>query len=132
LLFDFVDRAFPDPLTDRMGYRNIFFDGMRLDISALVISFPLFLFTFRATVRSIALDPTRRSTWPRKWLTYLTMFVAVTTLAGDLGTMVYNALGGEVSVRFILKVLIVAVIAGGIFTYFLRDMRHDEKEEVQA
>lgn len=127
LLFDFVDRAFPDPLVTHFGFRS-FYDNLRANVSALVIAFPLFLFCFRATTRSIALDPTRRHSWPRKWLTYLTMFGAVTAVAGDLGVLVYNLLGGELSARFLLKVSIVAVIAGGAFLYFLRDMRQDERE----
>ena len=53
--------------------------------------------------------------------------VAAFALAGDTITLVYNALGGELTVRFILKVLVVAVLAGGTFAYFLLDMRKEEK-----
>lgn len=127
LLFDFINRALPDSL-DNNYYRSMFYDGIRGSIAALVISFPLFLICFRSTTRAIEKDPTRRNSWPRKWLTYLTMFVAVTSLAADLGTLVYNVLGGELSLRFLLKVIVVGVIAGGTFCYFLRDMRQDEKE----
>ena len=56
------------------------------------------------------------------------MFIAATVLIGDVTTLVYNLLGGELTVRFALKVLTVALIAGTAFTYYLRDLRLDEQE----
>jgi len=44
-------------------------------------------------------------------------------------TLVYNVLGGELTLRFFLKVLTVAVIAGGTFAYFLWDIRKEEEEK---
>jgi hypothetical protein len=125
LLFEFVNRAFPDPLlNERLGaFSN---DRVRWNIAALVVAFPLFLYTFRMVNRAIENDPTKRQSRPRKWLTYMTLFLAALTLTGDLVTLLYNALGGELTVRFLLKVLIIAAIAGGIFAYFLLDMRKEE------
>jgi len=65
----------------------------------------------------------------RRWLTYLTLFGAACTLIGDVMTLVYNALGGELTTRFVLKVAIVGAIAGLIYWYYLGDLRIDEKEE---
>ena len=93
----------------------------------MIISFPLFLFTFRSITRSIAADPVKRSSRPRKWLTYLTLFVAGVSLACDMMALVYNLLGGELTMRFVLKVATVWIIAGGIFSYFLSDMRKEEQ-----
>ena len=58
----------------------------------------------------------------------MTLFLAATVLIGDLITLVYNLLGGELSLRFVLKVLVVGTIAGAIFGYYLRDLRREEKE----
>jgi hypothetical protein len=65
----------------------------------------------------------------RRWLTYLTLFVAVTVLVGDVITLVYKLLGGEFTVRFGLKVLVAAIIASAIFGYYLRDLSREEREE---
>ena len=46
-----------------------------------------------------------------------------------VGGGIINALGGELTSRFLLKVATVAVLAGGAFLYYLTDLRHDEKEE---
>jgi hypothetical protein len=48
--------------------------------------------------------------------------------AGDVTTLVYSLLSGEATLRFLLKVLVVALIAGTAFIYYLRDLRADEVE----
>ena len=42
--------------------------------------------------------------------------------------LVYRLLGGELSLRFVLKVLVVGVIAGGVFGYYLGELRREERE----
>jgi len=54
------------------------------------------------------------------------LFVAAGFLIGDLVTLIYSLLEGELSSRFVLKVLVVGAIAGAVFTYYLRDLRRDE------
>ncbi|HLY55897.1 MAG TPA: DUF5671 domain-containing protein [Stellaceae bacterium] len=126
LLFNFIERALPDGLNTweqtRLG------DEIRWNVASLIIAFPLFLFAYWHNNRAIARDPTKRKSKPRRGLTYLTLFVATICLVGDLVELVYSALGGELTERFVLKVLVVAVIAGGTFGFFLWDMRKDEEE----
>ena len=128
LIFDFINKSFPDPaMVSRYGWAGSFQDSVRMDIANLVVALPLFLVVFRSNARTIAADPARRASKPRKWLTYLTLFLATVTLTCDLGTIVYNLLGGELTTRFVLKALTVAIIAGGNFWYFLHDMRQEEQ-----
>ena len=124
LLFNFIDHSFPDPAHER-NWRN-FTDAVRWNVSSLIISFPLFLITFRATCKAVAAKPDRRGSRPRKWLTYLTLFLSLCVIAGDMITLIYNVLGGELSIRFVLKVATIAILAGGVFAYFLTDIRKDE------
>jgi hypothetical protein len=128
LSFEFIDRAFPDPLQDR-PFRGSSTDSVRWYVASLIVVFPLFLFTFHTINKTVDRDPAKRGSRPRKWLTYLTLFVAAVTLVGDLIFLIYNALGGELTIRFLLKVLTVAIIAGGPFAYFFWDIRQDEKEK---
>jgi hypothetical protein len=126
LIFELINRSFPDPLSQtsiQLSNGNI-----RWNMSWIIVAFPLFIFTFRSVTKAIAGDPTKRASRPRKWLTYLTLFVAGAFLIGDAGTLVYNILGGELTIRFLLKVATIVVIAGGIFTFFLSEMRKDERE----
>lgn len=125
IAFEFIDRAFPDPLPGGQYYGDAG-AAIRWNVSSLIVSFPLFLFLFRSVTASLAADPAKRGSRVRKWLTYLTLFFAATALTGDLVTLVYNVLGGELTVRFLLKSAVVGIIAGGIFAYFIADMRREE------
>lgn len=126
LAFELINRSFPDPLQSE--YLSRFWDErVRWNISAMIIAFPVFIFTFRAVTRAIEKDPTKRTSRPRKWLTYLTLFVAGVSLASDMMVLVYNVLGGELTIRFVLKIATVGIIAGGTFAFFLGDMRKEER-----
>jgi hypothetical protein len=128
LIFDFVNAAFPDPAQNLAEYRESLRDGMRWAVSLLIVAFPVFLYTSWLTGRAIRRDPVKRASKVRRWLTYLTLFIAATVLICDVATLIYNLLGGELTVRFVLKVVTVAVIAGTAFVYYLRDLRLDELE----
>lgn len=123
LLFDLINRWLPDPAA-QSGY--LFRDSMRFSVAALVIAFPVFLFTAQRIGREVALHPIKRLSPVRRWLTYLTLFIAAGVLIGDMTTLVYNVLGGEATPRFLAKVSVVAVIAGGIFRYYMQDLRREE------
>ena len=96
-------------------------------MASLVIAFPVFLFVARYLGKELVRSPVKRLSAVRRWLTYLTLFLAAAVLVGDLITLVYNLLGGELSLRFVLKVLVVAVIAGAVFGYYLMDLRREEE-----
>lgn len=125
LLFDIINTAFPDPAerTELLAYRR---DSMRWSMSWLVVAAPVFLYLSRFIARDIAADPNKRHSKVRRWLTYITLFLASGIIIGDVVTLVYNLLGGEITIRFLLKVLVVAVIAGAVFWYYLTDIRGDE------
>jgi hypothetical protein len=126
LVFDLINRAFPDPALEDGGLWT--FDRIRWSISSLMIAFPVFLYVSRQTERDLARHPVKRLSPVRRWLTYLTLFVAAAILIGDVTTLVYNVLGGELTVRFLLKVAAVAAIAGSIFSHYLLDLRREERE----
>lgn len=130
LLFDLINLRLPDP-ADNASY----FGGpaqtresIRWAISSLVVAFPVFAYTSWLTSRAIALDPTKRASKIRRWLTYWTLFVSSCVVLGDITTLVYSLLSGEATLRFLLKVLVVALIAGTAFIYYLRDLRAEEVE----
>jgi hypothetical protein len=91
------------------------------------VAFPILLLLASRLAKEIVRDPTRRTSSVRRWLTYLTLLVAACILTGDLISLIYSLLSGELTVRFLLKVLVVAAIAGAVFGYYLWSLRADEE-----
>ena len=129
LLFAFIHQAFPDPSLDPAAALEMAREEIRWSISFLVATFPVFAFTFWTNDRAVRKDPGRRLSRVRQSLTYLTLFVGAATLIGVVTSIVYNLLGGELTVRFVLKALTVGTITGSLFGYFLRDVRREEVTE---
>ncbi len=124
LLFNFVDLAFPDPAMSRYWIDN----DIRWAASFLIIAYPVFLFMSYRIRRDLTRSSDKHLSLIRRWLTYMTLFVAACFVIGDLVTLVYNALGGELTIRFSLKILIVGAIAGTIFGFYLWDLRGEDHE----
>lgn len=122
LFFQFVNLAFPDELQERVEF---FYEQIRWATSTIVVAFPVFLYLSYRTLKEVKSDPTRRTSAVRRWLTYLTLFIAASVMAGDLISLVYNMLSGGLTVRFILKTIIVGLIAGVVFGYYLWSTKAD-------
>ncbi len=124
LLFNFINRAFPDPL---MTYQTYDLTAVRMSVASLIVAFPIYMWLSSLTLKEVRRDPDKKSSKIRKWLTYITLFIAAGVIIGDLITLIFNLLGGDLTTRFVLKVLVVLVIAGLIFGYYLWDLRAEEK-----
>jgi hypothetical protein len=133
ILFEIIDRIFPDSaflasMSSGFDYTDVARRRIRWSVASLIVSFPVFLYLAWLQGRAIRVDPNKRNSKVRRWLTYLTLFGAATVLIGDLTVVLYNFLGGEITTRFLLKALVVGAIAGVIFGYYLTDLRREESE----
>src|ERR1044072_2847631 len=122
LLFGYINVLFPDPLTDSY-YLVSANDGIRFDISLLIIVFPAYIIASWLLAKGYAAEPARKGLWVRKWLTYLPLFLSALILIGDLVALVNNLLQGDLATPFLLKVASVLVVIGGIFLYYFWDVR---------
>jgi hypothetical protein len=122
ILFEVINVAFPQ-VTQNEYYnpsRSISFP-----VATLIVVFPLFLFLANLIQKSFVIDPSKKEFAIRKWLIYITLFVAGVVLSGDLITLIYFFLDGqELTTGFLLKILSVLVVIGLIFCYFIDDLKN--------
>ncbi len=124
LVWQFINRAFPDVLNNMYAgdYR---FSLIRFSVSALIIVFPVFILVSRYLNKIYVKEAVVRESKIRKWLIYLTLFITSLVIIGDLVSTINAFLGGEITVRFILKALSILLVAGIIFWYYLDDVRRE-------
>ena len=119
-MFDIINYIFPDR---QAFYGDPYSTSMRFALSTLIVSFPLLLILLRVIHKDLWVNPAKRELALRKWLIYLTLFVTSLTVAIDLVILLNTFLGGEITARFLWKVVIVLVVAGGVFWTTLSDLR---------
>ncbi len=122
VMFDLINLFLPQP--GEQAIMSIM--SLRYGIASAIVSFPIFLFMSMLISRETAANPGQRISPVRRWLTYLTLFVASASIVADLITLILRFLEGDITVRFGLKVLVAGVLAGGAFWYYLHDLRRDE------
>lgn len=128
LFFQFVNLLLPDPLQHEDWYQREIYATLRSSAASVIIAFPVFLWITRLLHQEYRKDIERRDSLIRKWLTYISLFVAIAMVIGYLIVLVYHLLGGELSFSFTLKVLIVLGIAGTIFGYYMPGLRQEERQ----
>jgi hypothetical protein len=125
LFFTLIDIWYRDSVFTQEPYlgRNLAISG---SMAALVVSFPIYLATMRILLRDISRKPEKLESGVRKWLTYIALLISASVVIGDLITTVDYFLRGEISTRFVLKVLTVFIIAGGVFLYYRQPLEKPE------
>jgi hypothetical protein len=128
ILFALVERTWPDPAVSAEEAWARTRDWVRFSLASVLVAFPVYLFTARVTGRAVAVDPEKRNSGVRRWLTYLTLFNAACVLIGDFIAVLLGLFKGELSVRFMSKAAIVAAIGGWLFAHYMGGLRRDEAE----
>jgi Domain of unknown function (DUF5671) len=124
ILFTAIDRKFVDILTGQF-YVDATSSDVRFAIASLVVFFPIYLGLSWYTSKDIQKFLYKQNITVRKLMIYLTLFVTVLTLIGTLVSSIYTYLGGEISVRFGLKALVVFITALSVFGYYYYSIRRD-------
>lgn len=125
LFFQHINLALPDPLVDfpsRLVYAR---QLIRWAVAALVVVFPVYVWVNCFLARDLKRFPEKKELRVRKWLLNLTLFAAVLVMIGDLVSLVYNYLSGEITWRFILKIAAVLLIAASVFVYYFWNLRRE-------
>jgi len=120
LVFQYTNVVFPDTLAH---YYPGILDTIRRATATLLIVFPIFLLLSWFIGRDMMRTPGLRDFKLRKWLVYFTLFISAITIIVDLVTLIYNFLGGDLKIPFVLKVFAVLATAAAVFGYYLWDLR---------
>src|SRR3989344_1780112 len=121
LLFNYINYSFPDPLR---YYSDPYSSSIPYAMASLIVLTPVFMVLMRIIRRNISADASRGEIWVRRWALFLTVFVAGATIVVDLIVLLTTFLSGEsLTAAFMLKVLVVLLVAGAGFMHFLADLR---------
>ncbi|OGN05311.1 MAG: hypothetical protein A2831_01715 [Candidatus Yanofskybacteria bacterium RIFCSPHIGHO2_01_FULL_44_17] len=129
LWWQYINVLFPDILQNQ-GYYNYanYYDPIRLAMAALIVVFPIHIIISWLIGKEFKADPEKREIRVRKWLWYITLFISAVTIIVDLITLINNFLRGELTTQFFLKVLVVLIVAGAVFVYYLWDLKKRERQ----
>lgn len=113
LAFSIIDYLNPDALA---GYFSP--NSIAWPISILVVLVPILYVLEWLVNRDTVKMPEKRDIWIRRWRIYLTLFLAVAFIGGDLIALINIYLNGEITGRFVWKVLAILLLAGCIGKYY--------------
>ena len=121
LMFDYINYAMPNPLS---YYPNDpYQSGIPYEMASIIVLFPIYLVLAWIIRRDITQDATRAEIWVRRWVIILTLFIAGVTVAVDLIILLTTFLrGDEITLAFVLKVLVVLLVAVGACMHFIADL----------
>lgn len=132
LFFNYINIWFPDITADYyVSDTSWTHSTIRWAMAGVIVAYPLYLWMNRILLNEMQKHAEKAASGIRRWLTYLTLFVTAAALMADFITLVFYLLDGEISVRFILKVIVVLVLAGMSFLYYFFSLRMDPKAAKQ-
>ncbi len=128
LAFSTLDKKFPDVLNSNYayGYSSYDYESIRVALATLIIFFPVFLIVAYFWNKKIEQGIGHTDALIRKWLIYIVLFLSSLVVAIDLVTLVRYFVSGEITNRFLYKVivaLVVAVFVGGYFIFQLLEKK---------
>jgi hypothetical protein len=122
LIFKIINRAFPE--VNRNYYAWGGGSEISLPVATIIVAFPVFLVLSAFVYKLYNQNPEKKEMLVRKWLVYITLFVAGIILAVDLIMVLYRFLDGQdLTAAFLLKALSVLLVAGAVFGFYLQDIR---------
>ncbi len=128
LVFGLLNKKFPDVLnaTYEYGYNSYELAGVRGALATLIVIFPIFLVASYFWTKLIAGSLGRIDLVIKKWMLYLIVFLASIAITVDLITLVRYFVEGEITTRFILKVIVTLVVALLVGLYYLFELRGEK------
>lgn len=113
--FILINHVIPDPLS--RSYDNASFQ-IAFCLARLLVAYPVYLFLMHKITRDLATYREKIYSGVRKWLTYIALLVIALVGIGTLMAFLTSFLRGEVTPRFLLKVLVILALDGSTLIYY--------------
>lgn len=125
LVFDTLNKNLPDVLNAsyQYGYNSYQYDNIRAALATLIIVFPVFLVLSHFWKKMTNFGMGRIDEVIRKWMLYLIVFFSSVVVLVDLVQLVRYFVSGEITTRFLLKVLVALITAGMVGIYYIFELR---------
>ncbi|MEO1069680.1 MAG: DUF5671 domain-containing protein [Cyanobacteria bacterium J06638_6] len=125
--FIFINQLIPDSLNRNYGNPSW---QVAFALARMLVAYPIYLGLMRQINRDLAHHREKYFSGVRKWLTYLTLLVAALIAIGAVIAFLTSFLRGELTPRFLLKVLVVLVLDGGVLWYYFDWIRRKPAPKV--
>lgn len=123
LVFDYINYTFPNPLAYYPA--DPYQSGISGEMASVIVLLPVYVLLMYLIRKSSDVDPSRKEIWVRRWAIILTLFLAGAAMVGDLITLLTTFLSGEaLTTAFLLKVLVIILVAAGVFLHFMADLKN--------
>lgn len=128
LFFTYIEFWLPDPAMRSSTYAiEGALSSIRAQLATVIVSYPIFLLVWSRLLREIRESPERAKSGVRRWLSFLSLFVGAVTIMTDLICVVYYLVEGDLTARFLLKVLTLLVVTGATFLYLSLVLRSESE-----
>jgi hypothetical protein len=116
--YQLIARWFPDIPSSYYTDQSLR-DAIAGQIATVIVTFPIFLFVHSLIQKELSRRRDLYDSGIRKWLTYIALVLAALVVLADAIWFLTSLLRGELTVRFILDELVLLVLGGGVFAYYL-------------
>ena len=124
ILFQIIDK-FLSP--EKLYYYNEFSQvGLKIGIASALIVTPIFLLVINFLHRHYKNGVLSHQSGVYRWLTYLVLLAAALNIIGRLIQLIFQFLDGSYTLASVLKILVVLLIASGIFGYYWYDLKRTD------
>ncbi|MDQ2680722.1 MAG: DUF5671 domain-containing protein [Candidatus Eremiobacteraeota bacterium] len=119
IFYALIAHWLPDEISNGYNGYSSLRDQITWQAATVLVAFPLFAFVHTRIGRQLVRRPDLYESGVRKWLTYLALVIAALIVLLDAVWFLNALLRGELSLHFLLDSLVLLVLGGGVFAYYL-------------
>ncbi|MEM6253002.1 MAG: DUF5671 domain-containing protein [Cyanobacteria bacterium P01_D01_bin.156] len=113
--FILINHFIPDPLDRSLGDSAL---RVAFCLARLLVAYPVYLLVMHNILKALRTHREKTYSGVRKWLTYVALLIVALVGIGTLMAFLTSFLRGELTLRFVLKVLVILAIDGSVFLYY--------------